>query len=35
MEYDEKMSASEDARLLAYERVVPKDEDSVPDRRAF
>ena len=35
MEFDEKMSASEDARLLAYERVVPKDEDSVPDRRAF
>lgn len=35
LEYDEKMSASEDARLLAYERVVPKDEDSVPDRRAF
>ena len=26
LEYDEKMSASEDARLLAYERAVPKDE---------
>ena len=26
LEYDEKMSASEDVRLLAYERAVPKDE---------
>ena len=31
LEYDEKMNAAEDARILAYERVVTKDEASDND----